>query len=66
MELFIEAEPDVLTALFEVARIQSTGASNRIEGVYTTDERLKAIVQEKVQLYRNLLQNKWTKDEQGQ
>lgn len=66
MELFIEAEPDVLTALFEVARIQSTGASNRIEGVYTTDERLKAIVQEKVQLHRNLLQNKWTKDEQGQ
>ena len=48
-ELFIEAEPDVLTALLEVARIQSTDASNRIEGIYTTDERLKAIVQDKVQ-----------------
>ena len=47
-DLFIEAEPDVLTALLEVAKIQSTDASNRIEGIYTTDERLRAIVQEKV------------------
>lgn len=47
-ELFIEAEADVLTALLEVAKIQSTGASNRIEGIYTTDERLNAIVQDKV------------------
>ena len=47
-ELFIEAESDVLTALLEVAKIQSTGASNRIEGIYTTDERLNAIVQDKV------------------
>lgn len=48
-ELFIEAAPDVLTALLEVAIIQSTDASNRIEGIYTSDERLRAIVQEKVQ-----------------
>lgn len=48
-ELFVEDEPDILTALLEVAKIQSTDASNRIEGVYTTDERLKAIVQERVQ-----------------
>lgn len=47
-ELFIEAEADVLTALLEVAKIQSTGSSNRIEGIYTTDERLNALVQEKV------------------
>ena len=47
-ELFIEAEADVLTALLEVAKIQSTGASNRIEGIYTTDERLTAIVRDKV------------------
>ena len=46
-ELFIEAEADVLTALLEVAKVQSTGASNRIEGIYTTDERLNALVQEK-------------------
>ena len=48
-DLFIEAEADVLTALLEVAKIQSTDASNRIEGIYTTDERLRAIVQDKVQ-----------------
>ena len=48
-ELFIEAEPDVLTALLEVAKIQSTDASNRIEGIYTSDERLRAIVQNRVQ-----------------
>lgn len=48
-ELFIEAEPDVLTAMLEVAKIQSTDASNRIEGIYTSDERLRAIVQDKVQ-----------------
>jgi len=47
-ELFIETEADVLTALLEVAKIQSTGASNRIEGIYTTDDRLNAIVQDKV------------------
>ena len=47
-ELFIEAEADVLTALLEVAKIQSTGASNRIEGIYTTDDRLNALVQGKV------------------
>lgn len=47
-ELFIEAEADVLTALLEIAKIQSTGASNRIEGIYTTDERLNAIVRDKV------------------
>lgn len=47
-ELFIEAEADVLTALLVVAKIQSTGSSNRIEGIYTTDERLNALVQEKV------------------
>jgi len=48
-ELFIETEADVLTALLEVAKIQSTDASNRIEGIYTTDERLRALVQDKVQ-----------------
>lgn len=48
-ELFIEAEADILTALLEVAKIQSTDASNRIEGIHTTDERLKAIIQNKVQ-----------------
>ena len=46
-DLFIEAHSDVLTSLMEIAKIQSTGASNRIEGVNTTDKRLKELVHEK-------------------
>lgn len=45
--LFIEAKADALSSLLEVARIQSTEASNRIEGIITTDDRLKKIVREK-------------------
>lgn len=45
--LFLEAKPDTLIQLMEVAKIQSTDASNRIEGIYTSDERLKKIVQDK-------------------
>ena len=41
--------PDVLDSLKEVAKIQSTGASNRIEGIGTTDKRLREIVAEKVE-----------------
>lgn len=41
---------DVLTALAEVARAQSTEASNRIEGVCTTDQRLRAIMANKTDL----------------
>ena len=36
-ELYIEAESDVLTALLDIAKIQSTKASNKIEGIYTSD-----------------------------
>ena len=39
--LFIEAKADTLTQLLEIAKIQSTEASNKIEGIYTSDERLK-------------------------
>ncbi len=46
-ELYIEAESDVLTALLDIAKIQSTKASNKIEGIYTSDERLEALVMEK-------------------
>ena len=44
---FIETKAGVLTNLMEVARIQSTEASNKIEGIYTSDERLKKLVQDK-------------------
>ena len=45
--LFIEAQKDVLTKLLEIAKIQSTEASNRIEGIITTEDRLKKIVMNK-------------------
>lgn len=32
-DLFMEAKPDILKALLEIAKIQSTGASNRKVGV---------------------------------
>ena len=35
---------DILTDLIEIAKIQSTESSNKIEGIYTSDERLKKIV----------------------
>lgn len=48
-ELYIEAESDVLTALLDIAKIQSTKASNKIEGIYTSDERLEALVKDKAE-----------------
>ena len=45
--LFIEAQKDVLTELLEIAKIQSTEASNRIEGIIATEDRLKKIVMTK-------------------
>lgn len=45
--LFIEANRDALTQLVELAKIQSTEASNKIEGIFTSDERLKKIVLDK-------------------
>ncbi len=45
--LIAEAKPDALSELLEIAKIQSTEASNRIEGIITTEERLKKIVREK-------------------
>ena len=48
-ELFFEANQDELKTLLEVAMIQSTGASNRIEGIYTTDKRLKELVSQKAE-----------------
>lgn len=45
--LIAERHADVLESLVEVARIQSTESSNKIEGIYTSDERLKKIVLDK-------------------
>lgn len=44
--LFIEAKADTLSQLVDIAKIQSTEASNKIEGIYTSDERLRALVKD--------------------
>ena len=43
-DLFVEADADILDSLLEVAKIQSTESSNRIEGIHTSDTRLKELV----------------------
>ena len=48
-ELFLEANVDELKTLLEVALIQSTGASNRIEGIFTSDKRLEELVSQKTE-----------------
>lgn len=45
----MEANVDELKTLLEVAMIQSTGASNRIEGIYTSDKRLEELVRQKTE-----------------
>lgn len=45
--LLLEAKGDALAQLVELAKIQSTEASNRIEGILTSDERLKKLVRDK-------------------
>ena len=46
--LYIEAKKDVLSNLLSIAKIQSTSSSNKIEGIYTTDQRLSEIVNNKI------------------
>lgn len=53
-ELFLEANVDELKTLLEVALIQSTGASNRIEGIFTSDKRLEELVSQKQNLATDL------------
>ena len=45
--LFIEAHEDELNELVEIAKVQSTEASNRIEGISAANDRLKNLVQAK-------------------
>lgn len=47
-ELYITTKPEILNKLTDLALIQSTEASNKIEGIATTNKRLKQIVEEKV------------------
>lgn len=45
---YIAARPEILRAMPELAKIESTGASNRMEGICPSDDRLSAIVRGKV------------------
>ena len=45
--LIADRYADVLTNLVDIAKIQSAESSNKIEGIYTSDERLKKIVLDK-------------------
>lgn len=46
-ELYLKQRPEELNKLIEIAKIQSTEASNEIEGIVTTSVRLKKLVEEK-------------------
>jgi len=46
-ELFVKQKPKELKRLVEIARIQSTESSNKIEGIVTTNTRVKQLVAEK-------------------
>lgn len=45
--LFIKSNSDKLTKWLETAKVQSTEASNKIEGIVVTDDRLKKLVMDK-------------------
>lgn len=46
-ELYLKQQPEALEKLVEIAKIQSTEASNAIEGIVTTSTRIKQLVQDK-------------------
>lgn len=46
--LWQNTSPDALDALVQVAKAQSTESSNRIEGIVTTEKRLKELMAQKV------------------
>lgn len=46
-EMFLKQRPQELERLVEIAKIQSTEASNAIEGIVTTSTRIRQLVEEK-------------------
>lgn len=46
-ELYLKQRPEELEKLVEIAKIQSTESSNAIEGIVTTNTRIKQLVEEK-------------------
>ena len=46
-EMYLKQRPEELEKLVEIAKIQSTEASNAIEGIVTTNTRIRQLVEEK-------------------
>ncbi|OUQ16638.1 cell filamentation protein Fic [Lachnoclostridium sp. An14] len=46
-ELYLKQRPEELEKLVEIAKVQSTEASNAIEGIVTTNTRIRQLVKEK-------------------
>ncbi len=46
-EMYLKQRPEKLEKLVEIAKVQSTEASNAIEGIVTTSTRIKQLVEEK-------------------
>ena len=46
-ELYLKKRPEELEKLVEIAKVQSTEASNEIEGIVTTNTRIRQLVEEK-------------------
>ena len=44
-EMFLKQRPEELEKLVEIAKIQSTEASNAIEGIVTTNTRIRQLVE---------------------
>ena len=51
-ELYLKQQPEKLEKLVEIAKVQSTEASNAIEGIVTSDERIAAIVNHDSYFYK--------------
>ena len=46
-EMYLKQRPEALEKLVEIAKVQSTEASNAIEGIVTTNTRIRQLVEEK-------------------
>lgn len=46
-EMYLKQRPDELEKLVEIAKVQSTESSNAIEGIVTTNTRIRQLVEEK-------------------
>ena len=48
-ELYVENYSNILEKMIDVAKIQSTKSSNAIEGIFTSDTRLKELMNKKAE-----------------